>query len=83
MVIILIIKFTKQQKDHMISEIQRFFYEERNEEIGLIAAENAFDFIKNGLGPYFYNAAVNDARKLVEQKMMTLEEDMFSLEKKL
>jgi uncharacterized protein (DUF2164 family) len=67
----------------MISEIQRFFYEERNESIGLIAAENAFDFFKNELGPYFYNAAVKDARQLVEQKMITLEEDLFSLEKKL
>jgi uncharacterized protein (DUF2164 family) len=67
----------------MISEIQRFFYEERNEEIGIIAAENAYDFFKNELGPYFYNAAIKDARHLVEQKMTILEEDLFSLEKKL
>lgn len=65
----------------MISEIQRFFYEERNEEIGLIAAENAFEFIKNHLGPHFYNEAIKDARLIVEQKMNSLEEDLYSLEK--
>jgi uncharacterized protein (DUF2164 family) len=67
----------------MISEIQRFFYEERNEEIGLLAAENAFEFFKNHLGPHFYNEAIKDARQLTEQKMASMEEDLFSLEKKL
>jgi len=79
----LFIQFTKQQKDKMISEIQRYFYEERNEEIGLIAAENAFDFFKNHLGPYFYNEAIKDSRLVMEQKMSSMEEEMFSLEKKL
>ncbi len=77
----LFIQFSKQHKDKMISEIQRFFYEERGEEIGLIAAENAYDFFKDQLGPYFYNKALRDARELVEQKMNTLEEDLYALEK--
>ena len=67
----------------MIAEIQRFFYEERNEEIGLIAAENAFEFFKNQLGPHFYNEAIKDARKLFEEKMNSLDEDLFSLEKNI
>lgn len=81
------VKFNKQQKDMMISEIQRFFHEERNEErneeIGLIAAESAFEFIKNHLGPHFYNEAIKDARQMVEQKMNSLEEDLYSLVKNL
>jgi uncharacterized protein (DUF2164 family) len=67
----------------MISEIQQFFLEERNEEIGLIAAENAFEFFKNQLGPHFYNEAIKDARKLFEEKIISIEEDLFSLEKNL
>lgn len=67
----------------MISDIQRFFLEERNEEIGLIAAENAFEFFKNQLGPHFYNVAVKDARHLMEQRMASIEEELYSLEKKL
>jgi uncharacterized protein (DUF2164 family) len=81
--ITLFIQFTKQQKDNMIAEIQRFFYEERNEEIGVIAAENAYEFFKDQLGPHFYNEAIKDARLVIEQKMNMMEEDLFSLEKNL
>lgn len=76
------IHFSKQQKDQMISEIQRFFYEERNEEIGIIAAESAFEFFKDFLGPHFYNEAIKDARMLMEEKMSSIEDELFSLEKK-
>lgn len=67
----------------MISEIQRFFYEERNEEIGNLAAENVLEFFKTHLGPHFYNEAVKDARILLEEKMTSIEEDLYSLEKKM
>ncbi|MDP4084164.1 MAG: DUF2164 domain-containing protein [Bacillota bacterium] len=77
------IKFSKQQKDAMISEIQRYFYEERDEKIGNIAAENFLEFVKTNLGPYFYNEAIKDARQIAEQKMLSLEEDLFALEKNL
>ncbi|MGG5254170.1 DUF2164 domain-containing protein [Neobacillus sp. SM06] len=76
------IQFTKQQKDAMIREIQRYFYEERNEEIGNLAAENLLEFFKQNLGPHFYNEAIKDARLLVEQKMNSIEEDLYALEKK-
>lgn len=67
----------------MIAEIQRFFYEERNEKVGVIAAENTFEFFKDQLGPHFYNEAIKDARLVIEQKMNMMEEDLFSLEKNL
>lgn len=59
-----------------------FFYEERNEEIGIIAAECAFEFFKDFLGPHFYNEAIKDARMLMEEKMSSIEDELFSLEKK-
>lgn len=75
------ITFTRQQKEAMVSEIQRFFYEERNEEIGNLAAENVLEFIKEHIGPHFYNEALKDARLVVEQKMTSIEDDLFALEK--
>lgn len=76
------IQFSREQKDIMIEAIQRFFYEERNEEIGLIAAESIFDFFKENMGPHFYNEAIKDARFLIEQKMISMEDDLYALEKK-
>lgn len=75
------IQLTKQQKDAMIGDIQRFFYEERGEEIGELAAENVLEFFKSAMGPYFYNEAIKDARLLIEQKMNSIEEDLYALEK--
>ena len=67
----------------MIAKIQQFFYEERGEEIGNLAAENMLEFFKSHLGPYFYNEAIKDARTLMEQKMASIEDDLFTLEKKI
>lgn len=78
----LFLKFTKQQKDSMIADIQRFFYEERNEEIGDLAADNVLEFFKQHLGPYFYNEGIKDARNILEEKLTSIEEDLYALEKK-
>jgi uncharacterized protein (DUF2164 family) len=67
----------------MISEIQHFFYEERGEEIGNLAAENILEFVKSQLGPYFYNEAIKDARHLMEEKLASVEDDLYALEKKI
>ncbi len=79
----MLIHFSKQQKDAMIQEIQRYFYEERGEEIGNLAAENLLEFFKQNLGPHFYNEAIKDARLLMEQKMTSIEDDLYALEKKM
>lgn len=65
----------------MIADIQRFFEEERGEEIGEIAAENVLEFVKEHLGPHFYNQAIKDTKELVEQKMLSIEEDLYALER--
>ncbi len=56
-------KLSSEKKREMIREIQDFFLEERGEEIGELAAEVCFEFIKDRLGPVFYNYAVHEARE--------------------
>ncbi|MDQ0246073.1 uncharacterized protein (DUF2164 family) [Bacillus fengqiuensis] len=75
------IKFSQEQKNRMIADIQRFFEEERGEEIGELAAENVLEFVKEHLGPHFYNQAIKDTKELVEQKMLSIEEDLYALER--
>jgi uncharacterized protein (DUF2164 family) len=75
------IRFPKENKDHIIGELKDYFYNERSEEIGNLAAENLLDFILKDIGPYLYNQGVKDAKKVCEQKMMSLEEDIQSLER--
>ncbi|HEY4554375.1 MAG TPA: DUF2164 family protein, partial [Bacillaceae bacterium] len=56
-------RLSAEKKRQMIRDIQEFFLEERGEEIGEIAAEACFEFIKDRLGPVFYNEAIRDARE--------------------
>ncbi|WLR42412.1 DUF2164 domain-containing protein [Bacillus carboniphilus] len=74
-------KFPKEKKDLIIEKIQHYFYTERSEEIGLLAAENFLDFALKELGPFFYNGAIKDAQQVVEQKLTNLDEDLHSLER--
>lgn len=75
------IKLTKEQRDMMISDIQTFFLDDRDEDITEFAAERVLDFVKESLAPHFYNAAVNDAKHVVEQQFSSMEDEILTLEK--
>lgn len=75
------IKLTKEQKDQMISDIQTFFSQERDEELSEFAAERVLDFFKESLAPHFYNAAILDAKHVVEQQFASLEDEILTLER--
>ncbi|KAE9714279.1 DUF2164 family protein, partial [Escherichia coli] len=44
---------TKEEKNQMTMAIQRYFAEEREEEIGELAAINILEFITKNLGSYY------------------------------
>ncbi|RWZ52280.1 DUF2164 domain-containing protein [Halobacillus fulvus] len=70
----------KEERDYMVVRIQEFFELERGEEIGQLAADHFLDYMLKELGPFMYNKGISDARKMVEQKVMNLDEDIRSLE---
>ncbi|SDJ11060.1 DUF2164 domain-containing protein [Salimicrobium halophilum] len=71
----------KGQKKEMKERIQTYIYEEHGEEIGELAAENWLQFFAEELGVHFYNQGIADAKNMVEQKVMTIEEDLDSLKR--
>lgn len=73
------IKFSKEQKDELIGRIRQYFSDERGEEIGDLAAENILSFITKEVGPFYYNQALRDAQKTVDERMAAIEEDLLSL----
>ena len=77
----LFFKLTKEQQQLMISDIQYFFSQEREEEITEFAAERVLDFVKESLAPHFYNAAVYDVKQVVEQQFSSLEDEILTLER--
>ena len=63
------IAFLKEEKQILLKEIQNFFYEERKEQIGIIAAENMLDFFIENLGNRIYNKALDDAKVWFSKRM--------------
>ncbi len=74
---------TKEEKNQMTMAIQRYFAEEREEEMGELAAINILEFITKNLGSYYYNQGVRDSRSIAVQRSQLLEEDLFALEKRI
>ena len=70
-------KLTKEVKEHIVLEIQKYFIDERDEEIGNLSAELLLQFMIEKVGPAIYNQGIRDAHSLVSKKL----EDLYGLEK--
>lgn len=70
-------KLTKEVKEKLVTDIQIYFRDERDEEIGNLSAELLLQFMIDKLGPAIYNQAIRDAHSLVSKKI----EDLYGLEK--
>lgn len=74
-------KLPKEQRDQIIEQIQQFFELERSETIGTLAAGEVLDFMIKEIGPHLYNHAINVARNTLLERMQTLEDELYALEK--
>ncbi len=70
------IKLSKEKKEEMIARIQNYFQNEREEEIGNLAATMVLNFIVEELAPEFYNMGVQDAYRYMAERC----EDMLSIQ---
>lgn len=71
------IVLSKDKKKQMIEDIKEYFLEEREEEIGDLAASMVLDFVINKLAPEFYNKGIEDSYRYMSDKI----EDLLGLEK--
>ncbi|MFL0247024.1 DUF2164 domain-containing protein [Candidatus Clostridium stratigraminis] len=70
-------KLTKDQKEYMTSEIKTYFLNEREEELGDLAANLVLNFITEKLAPEFYNMGVFDSYKYMNERT----EDLLGIQK--
>lgn len=71
------IKLTKERREGMINEIQTYFLQERDENLGVLASSLILDFIIEKLGPEFYNQGVWDSYLYMNDKV----EDLIGIQK--
>ena len=76
----LTMKLPRQQKEQMIDSLKAYYWKERGEEIGSVAAEQLLDHVISVVGPVIYNQAVADARKTVMERVASIEDELYALE---
>lgn len=73
------ISMETQERDVYIKKIQDFYYNEKDEEIGIIAASEILDFFLEDLGIEIYNKAVMESKKFLTRKLDDLVYDFDDL----
>jgi len=69
-------KLTDEEKSSAKEELILFFENERDEKIGVIAAEKIINFFLQSVGGKLYNKGVNDAKKAMENRIEELKFDL-------
>ena len=76
------IKFTKEETKAIVGEIQDYFRNELDQDIGAIPSELLMMFFADKMGAYFYNRGVYDAQAALKSRMDSLHDDLYALEQK-
>jgi uncharacterized protein (DUF2164 family) len=63
-----------------IDEVITRLEEQGDSPFGVIAAEELIDIVAQNIGPDIYNLAIQDARKLLQNRLSDLETDLDLLE---
>ena len=74
------ITFSREETKAIVGEIQDYFREELDQDIGAIPAEMLMTFFVDKMGAYFYNRGLYDAQTLIRERVDTLTDDIFALE---
>lgn len=75
------IEFSADEKDALVRKIQLYFSEELDQEIGQFPAQFLLDFFAEEVGPYFYNRGIYDAAALINERMESVTDALWELEK--
>ncbi len=60
---------SEEYREKYIKEIIDYFQDERNEEVGVIAAGEILDFFLREVGKDIYNGAIEDLRKSYKDQL--------------
>jgi uncharacterized protein (DUF2164 family) len=75
------IKFDRDEMKVIVAEVQDYFRQELESDIGAIPAELLVQFFAEKIGAHYYNRGLHDAQALVRKKIDDVSDEIFSLEK--
>ncbi len=65
---------TKETREDLTFLLTEYLTEEFDMDLGNLQAQLLLDFLSDKLGPYFYNAGVNDSITTLRESMESVEE---------
>ncbi|WP_339618014.1 DUF2164 domain-containing protein [uncultured Gilvimarinus sp.] len=74
-------KFSAEEKDILVKKIQLYFDQELGQDLGSFDAQFLLDFFAEQIGPYFYNRALFDANTVLQEKMDSMSDALYEIEK--
>nr|WP_256557846.1 DUF2164 domain-containing protein [Marinobacterium sedimentorum] len=75
------IEFSKEEKASVVLQIQRYFRDELDQDIGQFDAEFLLDFFSDKVGAYYYNRGLFDAQAVLSGKLDDIAEAISEIEK--
>ena len=75
------INISRKNKDKIIQDIQEWFQENLEQEIGSLDAEFLTDFFTENVGGVYYNQALIDVHTLINEKTESLADNIYDLTK--
>jgi uncharacterized protein (DUF2164 family) len=75
------IEFTREEKEVICRNIQLYFQEELDQEIGKFDAGFLLDFFVEKIGVYFYNRGLYAAQAILECSLENTGEAIYEIEK--
>ncbi|HHE0524890.1 TPA: DUF2164 domain-containing protein [Vibrio parahaemolyticus] len=77
------IKLERAQKETLASAIQDYMQDELSIEIGQFDSEFLIDFITDKLGAVYYNKGVEDAKAVIERRMLQMSDELYEIEQEV
>lgn len=74
-------KFSREEKQHLVRELQTYCVDELDMELGGFQAEFLLDFMVKQLAPHTYNQALKDVEALIWDRTERLNEEISALAK--
>ncbi|MFD2616761.1 DUF2164 domain-containing protein [Terrilactibacillus laevilacticus] len=75
-------RLRSDQKTVIIQKLQDYYYQEHEKELGIIGAENLYDFFMKNCAPLIYNLAIEDIQGVILQQFESIQEDIEVLKKR-
>jgi uncharacterized protein (DUF2164 family) len=74
------IDYSDDARKQSIASIKRYFDEVLDQDIGDLKAEMMLDFVLKEIAPTVYNQAIQDAQKLMQERVTEMDGALFAAE---